>query len=485
MAEYKLDSSVDNNKIFLVNYSELQNRWDPAFNSYIQNLLHNFSCQVVKFKDLLKVNPQYGANEAGIERTTEEQAKYVRITDIDEFGNLIPGLGKTANKIESRFLLNENDILIARSGNTVGKSYIHEKVREQSLFAGYMIRFVIDTFKAVPKYIFIYTQTTLYKEWVKNVQRSSGQPNINAEEYKSLLIPLPNLEIQNQIIQKYEQAYQQKQQKEQKARELLASIDSYLLDKLGIELPEKDNSLQARIFTTDFSEVSGSRWDCDYHQTYYKKFETNLFNDKYNITSLKEVISFLESGSRPKGGVSSIKEGVFSIGGEHVNSQCQVYEGKPKYIPLEFHKKILKTETKINDIILVKDGATTGKVGLLENIGFVGQNINEHVFLIRTLKEKINPTYLAFYLYSSIGQIFLKREITGATVTGLTKESVKGIKIPLPPLTPAKAKAGEISQQEIVEHISAIRAKAKRLQEEAIADLETTKAEIEKMILGD
>lgn len=100
-------------------------------------------------------------------------------------------------------------------------------------------------------------------------------------------------------------------------------------------------------------------------------------------------------------------------------------------------------------------------------------------------KEKINSIYLAFYLYSSIGQIFLKREITGATVTGLTKESVKGIKILLPPLTPAQASNGEISQQEMVEHISAIRAEAKQLQDESIADLETTKAEIEKMILGE
>ncbi|MEH2412270.1 restriction endonuclease subunit S [Nostoc sp.] len=129
--------------------------------------------------------------------------RYIRITDIDITGNLIQGLGVTANNIEQKHILNNNDLLIARSGNTVGKSYLHksDNVDYECFFAGYMIRFIIDTNKSLPDYIFYYLQSKPYKQWVKAVQRITGQPNINAEEYKSLAIPLPLLEKQTEIVE--------------------------------------------------------------------------------------------------------------------------------------------------------------------------------------------------------------------------------------------------------------------------------------------
>lgn len=96
--------------------------------------------------------------------------------------------------------LNEN---IARSGNTVGKSYLHKSCSAdiQCICAGYMIRFRIDEKLALPDYIFFYLQSTPYKAWVKAIQRVTGQPNINAQEYGSLIIPLPPLEKQRAIAE--------------------------------------------------------------------------------------------------------------------------------------------------------------------------------------------------------------------------------------------------------------------------------------------
>ena len=85
-------------------------------------------------------------------------------------------------------------------------------------FAGYLIRFIIDTDKALPEYIFTYTQLNAYKEWVNAIQRPSGQPNINSEEYQSLEIPLPNIERQQVIVDVIESAYLQKKQKESEAQ---------------------------------------------------------------------------------------------------------------------------------------------------------------------------------------------------------------------------------------------------------------------------
>ena len=97
-----------------------------------------------------------------------------------------------------------------------------------------MIRFIVDEEKINPNYIFAYTQLGAYREWVSAIQRSAGQPNINAEEYKSLKIPIPPTEIQDKIVEKIDAAYATKKQKETDAQRLLDSIDDHLLGELGI-----------------------------------------------------------------------------------------------------------------------------------------------------------------------------------------------------------------------------------------------------------
>ena len=171
-AKYKLSSTLNPNKVFLIKSSELEGRLDPSWYVYLKSI-QNFKHKKVAFKNLLTENPQYGANEIGIERNTEAEPRYIRITDINDFGELEKNeLGKTATVIEEKYFLKENDLLLARSGNTVGKSYLHKNVGYDCFFAGYMIRFKIDTSKVLPQYIFAYTQTNFYKKWVNAIQRT-------------------------------------------------------------------------------------------------------------------------------------------------------------------------------------------------------------------------------------------------------------------------------------------------------------------------
>ena len=253
-------------------------------------------------------------------------------------------------------------------------------------------------------------------------------------------------------------------------------IDEYLLGELGINLPAKsDNALQDRIFIRQFNKIGSRRFDPFYYKIEFENAVKMVDNSIYELKKLKTLSCFIESGSRPQGGVANIRSGVLSFGGEHVNHQCEIEIKKPKYIPVEYHQKNLLTETKLNDVLLVKDGATTGKIGIISDINHVGQNINEHVFLIRFYAD-INPEYFVNLLNTTIYQILIKRIITGATVTGLTKDVVMNMEIPVPPLK---------KQNEIVKHIAKIRTKAKQLQQQAKAELERAKKEMEDMILGE
>ena len=149
------------------------------------------------------------------------------------------------------------------------------------------------------------------------------------------------------------------------------------------------------------------------------------------MKSLADLLQLIESGKRPEGGVANIQSGVLSFGGEHINNQCEIEVSTPRYISQEFHSLYNKTETRINDLLLVKDGATTGKIGIVSRTEHIGQNINEHLFLLRA-NANVNPVYLLNYLNSSFGKLQIQREITGATVTGITRDVVKRLKIILP-----------------------------------------------------
>jgi restriction endonuclease S subunit len=329
--------------------------------------------------------------------------------------------------------------------------------------------------KISPKYLEVFLNSDLAYIQYERVIKGAGVPDLHLEDIRKIKIPLPSLEQQEKIVSNYEIAFNKKLKKDAQAKELLEKIDTYLLDELGINLPIRDTTYANRTFEVKWSELSGDRFDSEYSQTYFIELSNAIKFSKFNSIKLKEITAFVESGSRPQGGVGQINSGIFSIGGEHVNDKCQVGNGKPKYIPLEFHEKIKLTETKMHDIVLVKDGATTGKIGIIDNIDFVNQNINEHVFLIRPKKDIISPYYLLSFLYSSIGQILIKRFITGATVTGLTKESLRKIVIPLPPID---------IQEKITTHIFGLREKAKKLELEAKNVLENANQEIEKMIIG-
>jgi len=158
--------------------------------------------------------------------------------------------------------------------------------------------------------------------------------------------------------------------------------------------------------------------------------------------SLREVIIDLASGGRPKGG--AVESGIFSIGAEHLDGKGGFNISNPKFIPIEYFNTIGKAKIKNEDILVVKDGATTGKVS------YVGKNfplneaaINEHVFRIELNLKLIFPKYCFYYLISDEGQRNILSDFRGATVGGISKAILDKIKIPLPPL-PVQKRIAEI-----------------------------------------
>ena len=260
---FKVSDRLNPPTVFLANRSELSDRFDPPMVMF-RRRIQEFRYPVHQLRKLLSEPPQYGAAERGIERTSVDQPRYVRITDIDENGFLSKELGVTAFTVEPKYILKENDLLIARSGNTVGKSYLHEVkyAPYDCFYAGYLIRFRLRTSDVLPDYVFAFTQLPYYRKWVEAIRRPAGQPNINAKEFSSLQIPVPSRSVQSIVVKRLNRAYEEKRKKENEADQLLGSIDDLLLMELGIALPvEPPNDIQRRIFKRKYSQIAGKRID--------------------------------------------------------------------------------------------------------------------------------------------------------------------------------------------------------------------------------
>lgn len=169
-------------------------RWDVW--NQLTNVKSN-KYQVVPFGKLIIGKPQYGANTPGVDKKSD--FRYIRITDINENGTLNNDI-VFPKDVEKQYILHEDDFLIARSGNTVGKTFLYKERFGDAIYAGYLVRYIINKQLANPEYLFFYSKTIMYQNWVKKNQRISGQPNINGQEYLAVPIILPDLEKQQEMV---------------------------------------------------------------------------------------------------------------------------------------------------------------------------------------------------------------------------------------------------------------------------------------------
>lgn len=178
-----------------------------------------------------------------------------------------------------------------------------------------------------------------------------------------------------------------------------------------------------------------------------EEFSNAIFVDGYEVLSdsdilrgMDECVAVLETGSRPRGGVSGLSEGVGSLGGQHIDEdRGEIAHEKMKYVSEAFFQGMTSGHVRAEDILLCKDGERTGKCAY-----FPGSDerycVNEHVFIIRSNEKVCVQKYLFYFMMSS----FFKRQVKKLSTSkkgqaGLNRGHMKRIKVPVPPLKKQKA----------------------------------------------
>lgn len=465
--------------MFLAKRGELLARFDPKMVRYNRQIPHT-GVTVVPLKSLLAVSPQYGAGEAGAERSSLDQPRYIRITDIDEFGFIDPdALGVTAEIVEDRYYLKQDDILIARSGNTVGKSYIH-KVRTEAdnsaFFAGYLIRFVPDPSKVLPDYLFLYTQLTNYKKWVDAIQRPTGQPNINAEEYQALPVILPVLEAQATYVALYRAAQKTYQQQRAQARAHLTDLDTYLAQVLGISLPPGGPvPLAERQFRVRSRQVVGQRLD-----PLYYLFDLNqlLRGCPYPAQPLGPLCTSFATGfAAGHQGQTEDDDptGIIQIRPTNISADRQFIFNRNIHIgaaeladrpdQLLQPGEVLFNNTNSQELV--------GKSVVFDLAGpFCCSN---HITRLTLHPDQLDPYYLAAVLNMyQRHRVFFSLCTNWNNQSGINADVLRALRLPVPPLA---------KQQEIAAHLQGIQQEARTLEQAAYNTLAQARLQIEQLIL--
>ena len=301
----------------------------------------------------------------------------------------------------------------------------------------------------------------------KHLMTGNTLPRLQTFDIENLLIPIPPKEIQEQIIDIMDNAYLEKKRKESEAQKILDSTDSFLLAELGINLlPKATSDLKKRIFFVKLSEISGKRFDCEYHQSYYKALEEAIQKGKYQTEKIQDSVfvnqqlEYMEKYNF----INYIDLSCIDKENGIIKDTILINLNFPSRARQKVHKGDLLVSTlsgSMKAIALIEED----KENLIASTGF---------FVINKVKN-ISKDFLISILRTDLFQILLKRKASGSIMSSINYNDFLNLKIPLPPLS---------VQEKIADEITKRKQKALNLQKEAKECLNSAKIQVEKIILG-
>lgn len=301
-----------------------------------------------------------------------------------------------------------------------------------------------------------------------SIRRATGgtRPALDYKALKS--IPIIYNETIYHIIEK---ANQLALQKENKAKELLDSIDSYLLEELGIILPLRaNNTLDSRIYTQKISALSGSRFDANYHQKYYRDLEKSLLSSPYPLVNLASLINNFKKGIEVGSNEYSQNKEIPFIRVSDITNNGIDFDNVQKFISASLFENLKAYKPKQNELLYSKDGT----VGICLEANTSHDYIISGGILRLELKAEVDKDFLCFLLGSYMMNVFANRVSIGAVIKHLNIGEFLNLKIPLPPLA---------IQTQIANRLKNSKFQALSLEKEAKEILNKAKIDVETLLL--
>lgn len=475
---FALSNTVNPNRVFLIQKSELEKRLDAEY--YTPSL-------VALEKKVLAKNPKKlrdyvlsiasgttpKTTESELYYTDKENGKpFLRVQNLSPTGILEFDDCKYINETTHSGMLKRsqvfgNDLLIKITG--VGRMAV-ASVAPQG-FEGNINQHicVIKTgSKEISETLAAFLNSDIGEKLASRRSTGGTRP---ALDYPALLsIPIIN---DKRVLGISRKVVEQKKQNDLAAEKLLESIDEYLFKELGIGLPTPtDNALQNRIFETTIKLISGNRFDPMYWQgSIYGGIEKTNFS----FIEIKKLVKYLIMGFAAGHSDQNIKgEGIIQIRPTNISSSREFVFSRNIYI--DFAKReILNSELLAKGEVLFNNTNSQELVGKAIYFDLEGNYFCSNHITRVGLNNDCNGIYLTaiFNLYQ-LKKVFYKSCINWNNQSGVNIDILKKIFVPIPPIE---------KQNEIANHISDIRKQAQALKGKTKEALKKASEEIEKILL--
>lgn len=474
MSSYTISPTLNKSRVFILQKSELEKRFDPFF--YIPELLELekkvLAKKPKKLRDYVK-----GLSSGATPKTTESEKYYaekengipfLRVqnlspTGVLEFDDCKYINEETHNGMLKRSQVSAGDLLVKITG--VGRMAVASVAPEG--FEGNINQHVcvIKTgSKEISETLAAFLNSDIGEKLASRRSTGGTRP---ALDYPALL-SIPIIE-DKRILQITDKVIAQKQKNEAEADKLLSSIDDYLLKELGIKLPEPpENTLKNRMFVTSIRTITNDRFDPYHHQVGFIKIIEAIRKAKYPVSNFKHYIADLKNGVEirnyvEEGGIRYLR--VTDLGKNGLNHKS------PRFV-LE---QEIPDRIKLNEnCILISRSGSLGLVNIVEP-EIENSILSSHIFKIELKTEKLLPVYLEAYLRSEVGQSEIFRNNNGGVIPEINQDALKSILIVCPPID---------KQKEIAKHITGIRQQAQQLKDNTTELLKKASEEIEEILLN-
>ena len=360
--------------------------------------------RVVKLEELCLPDQigKYGI-PAVAEEFSEDKVRYLRITDIDDYGNLLENDKKSVSSPEiEKYILKEGDIVFARTGNSTGRTYYHEEKNGELAFAGFLIKFSLDESKVNPKYLKYFTISKPYKQWVDNLSNGSTRGNINAKTFADCPIILPSREQQDYLVR----------------------VLSLLEDKIQInnqinqELEVMAKTLYDYWFVQfDFPDQNGKPYKSSGGKMVYNSELKREIPEGWGVEKLEKIAN-ITMGQSPKGtSYNEVGEGMlFFQGSTDFGWRFPVarqYTTEPSRIAEE-------------DDILLSVRAPVGTLNIADTRCCIGRGL-------AAINSKVGANSYIFNVMQDFKKLFDMINSVGTTFGSITKDDLYSLQLVYPP----------------------------------------------------
>ena len=371
---------------------------------------------VTELGQCLAARPSYGINAAAV-RYSDQLPVYLRITDIAEDGQLVSSPRVSVDSpMSCNYFLSDGDIVFARTGASVGKSYKFRPIDGPLVYAGFLIRVRAKREKLLPDFLAAYAATGSYWRWVHMMSMRSGQPGINGYEYSLLPVPVPSPSEQQAIA------------------EALSDVDAQLgaLDRLIAKKRDLKQAAMQQLLTGQ-TRLPG-------------------FNGEWQVKRLEELFRFSGGYSASRDQLSAEGHCYLHYGDIHGSSKMTVdthsdFQDIPK---LDIALNRVSRDSLLEDGDVVFVDASEDDAGTSKHVVVVNKDGRPFISGLHTIVAKAKTQELAqeyrryCFQTAAIRQQFLFYAV-GTKVSGISKTNIPKLTLPVPPVAEQTAIAAVLS----------------------------------------